>query len=180
MQETQVWSLGQEDPLEKETTIHSSIFDWKILWREEPGGLQPMGSQRVGHDWTTNAATTPPFWLSHPVSWHTILTMLCEYPLQCSGHLSLFLSFPLPLAWSTSTVTRSQQVPLLIIDILWFPLHSISRILFLKHHSGYVIPLVKNRSWLSIAWSCSFQSLFVHLFILRFPVTRGRFLQAKY
>ena len=44
---------GWEDPLEKETAIHSSILAWKILWREEPGGLQPMGSQRVGHDSVT-------------------------------------------------------------------------------------------------------------------------------
>ena len=45
MQETQVGSLGQEDPLEKEMATHSSILAWKIPWREEPGGLQSMGSQ---------------------------------------------------------------------------------------------------------------------------------------
>ena len=50
MQETQVRSLGQEDPLEKETATHSSIHAWKMLWTEEPSGLQSMGSQRVGHD----------------------------------------------------------------------------------------------------------------------------------
>ena len=50
MQETQVQSLGWEDPLEKEMAIHSSIIAWKIPWTEEPGGLQSMGSQRVGHD----------------------------------------------------------------------------------------------------------------------------------
>ena len=49
MQETQVRSLGQEDPLEKEMATHSSILAWKIPWTEEPGGLQSMGSQRVGH-----------------------------------------------------------------------------------------------------------------------------------
>ena len=48
--ETQVPSLGQEDPLEKETAIHSSTLGWKIPWMEEPGRLQSMGSQRVGHD----------------------------------------------------------------------------------------------------------------------------------
>ena len=51
MQEMQVWSLGQEDPLEKEMETHSSIFAWKISWTEEPGGLPFMGLQRVGHDW---------------------------------------------------------------------------------------------------------------------------------
>ena len=49
MQETWV-SLGQEDPLEKEMATHSSIPDGKIPWTEEPGGLQSMGLQRVGHD----------------------------------------------------------------------------------------------------------------------------------
>ena len=52
MQETQVWSLGWEDCLEKEMAIHSSIVAWRIPWTEEPGGLQSMGSHRVGHDWS--------------------------------------------------------------------------------------------------------------------------------
>ena len=50
MRETQVPSLDREDPLEKEMAIHSSSIAWKILWTEEPGRLQSMGSQRVGHD----------------------------------------------------------------------------------------------------------------------------------
>ena len=50
MQETWVKSLGREDPLEKEMAAHSSILAWKILWTEEPGRLQSMGSQRVRHD----------------------------------------------------------------------------------------------------------------------------------
>ena len=49
VQETRVPSLGQEDPLEKEMATHSSILAWKIPWMEEPGGLQSMESQRVGH-----------------------------------------------------------------------------------------------------------------------------------
>ena len=50
MQETQDRSLGWEDPLEEETASHSSILAWRIPWTEEPGGLQSMGLQRVGHD----------------------------------------------------------------------------------------------------------------------------------
>ena len=50
MQETWVQSLGREDPLEKEMATHSSILAWRILWTEQPGGLQSMGLQRVGHD----------------------------------------------------------------------------------------------------------------------------------
>ena len=48
--ETRVQSLGWEDPLEKEMATHSNILAWKIPWTEEPGGLQSMGLQRVGHD----------------------------------------------------------------------------------------------------------------------------------
>ena len=50
IQETQVRSLGQEDSLEKEMATHSSTIAWKIPWMEEPGKLQSMRSQRVGHD----------------------------------------------------------------------------------------------------------------------------------
>ena len=50
MQEMQVWSLGQEDPLEKEMPTHSSILAWRNPQTEEPGGLQFIGSQRVGHN----------------------------------------------------------------------------------------------------------------------------------
>ena len=50
MWEKQVRSLGQEDTLKKEMVTHSSILAWKISWTEEPGGLQSMGSQRVGHN----------------------------------------------------------------------------------------------------------------------------------
>ena len=50
MQETQVQSLGQEDPLEKGMATHSNILAWRIPWTEEPGGLKSVGSQRVRHD----------------------------------------------------------------------------------------------------------------------------------
>ena len=53
MQETWVQFLGWEDPLEKEMATHSSILAWEIPWTEEPGGLQSMELQRVGHDWAT-------------------------------------------------------------------------------------------------------------------------------
>ena len=50
MPETRVGSLAWEDPLEEGMAIHSGILAWKIPWTEEPGGLESMGSQRVGHD----------------------------------------------------------------------------------------------------------------------------------
>ena len=52
-QETQVQSLGQGDPLEKEMSTHSSTLAWETPWTEEPGRLQSMGLQRVGHDLST-------------------------------------------------------------------------------------------------------------------------------
>ena len=58
--ETWVQSLDGEDPLEKEMATHSSILAWRIPWTEEPGGLQSIGSQRVGH----YLATKPP-----PIPW---------------------------------------------------------------------------------------------------------------
>ena len=68
MQETWVQSLGQEDPLEKEMATHSSILAWRIPWTEEPGGLQSMGSQRVGHDWVTSLS----LYLNY--LWYTYIT----------------------------------------------------------------------------------------------------------
>ena len=59
MHETWVQSLGWEDPLEKEMATHSSILAWRIPWAEKPGGLQSMGSQRVGHNWVTFTFTYP-------------------------------------------------------------------------------------------------------------------------
>ena len=58
MWETRVRSLGWEDPLGKEMAIHSSTIAWKIPWTEEPGRLQSMGSQRVGHNRATSLQTS--------------------------------------------------------------------------------------------------------------------------
>ena len=57
MQETQVRSLGREDPLEKGMATHSSILAQRIPWTEKPGGLPSIGSQTVGHDWRDLART---------------------------------------------------------------------------------------------------------------------------
>ena len=69
MRDTQVRSLGQEDPLEKEMTTHSSTLAWKIPWMEEAGRRQSMESQRVGHDWATSlfwvVFVIVPFGFSH-------------------------------------------------------------------------------------------------------------------
>ena len=58
MQETQVWSLDQEDPLEKWMATHFSVLSWRIPWTEKPSRPQSMGSQGVGHDWATKHTCT--------------------------------------------------------------------------------------------------------------------------
>ena len=60
MQEMQVQSLGRKDPLKEEMSTSSSILAWEIPWRKEPSGLQPMGSQRVGHDRATEHSLRNP------------------------------------------------------------------------------------------------------------------------
>ena len=82
-QETWVRSLGQKDPLEKETAIHSSILAWRIPWTEKSGELQSIVLQRLGRDWATNVFTFgenigySPSWLSK-VLIHSIVRGECE------------------------------------------------------------------------------------------------------
>ena len=71
--ETRVWSLGWEDPLEKEMATRSSILAWRIPWTEEPGGLQSMGSQRVGHDWATSLQFFHFKWLFLHIECETVI-----------------------------------------------------------------------------------------------------------
>ena len=91
IQETQVLSLGQEDPLEKGMATHSSILDWRIPWTEEPGGLPSMGSQRVRHDWVINTFTSLQR-LKCPRRVKPVVNaqwMLCQQKRDWSDHASL-------------------------------------------------------------------------------------------
>ena len=76
MQETQVQSLCWEDLLEKEVATHFSFLTWEIPWTEEPGGLQSMGLQRVGHDWVIKQQhinrSDHPLWEANPLEWVAI------------------------------------------------------------------------------------------------------------
>ena len=98
--QTWVWSLGQEDPLEKGMATHYSILDWRIPWTEEPGGIQSVGSQRVGHSRATNTNTTPVYiygnglnlehWKQHMLArmWskrnaHTLLVRMQKWSSSC-------------------------------------------------------------------------------------------------
>ena len=95
MQETQVWFLGQEDPLEKEMAIHSSILAWKIPWTEESGGLQFLGLQRVRHNWATNTRLDS-------VQFSSVQSLSCvqlfatPWTPACQASLSITNSWSLP------------------------------------------------------------------------------------
>ena len=91
MPETRVRSLGQEDPLEKEMAIHSITLAWKIPWTEEPGDLQSMGSQRVGHDWATSLSYTERDRPTGVDRGEAQRKILC-----CEMALISFLNFPKP------------------------------------------------------------------------------------
>ena len=85
MRKTWVWSLGREDPLEKEMVTHSSILAWRIPWTEEPGRLKSTGSQRVGHDW----AMLYGYFTFYPFDgwWVLELFLLTDYYEECSYEL---------------------------------------------------------------------------------------------
>ena len=94
MQETWVWSLGWEDPLEKGMATHSSILAWRIPWTEEPGRIQFIGYQRVGHDWVTFSSSHVWMWeLDYKENWApknwcfwtVVLEKTLESPLDCKG-----------------------------------------------------------------------------------------------
>ena len=101
MQETCVQYLGQEDPLEKEMTTHSSILAWRILWTEDRGGRQSLGSQRVGNDWATLHTQAAPV--------QSILLALCT-PLMARHHTSgLLLVISLTLPSCSGTLSLSNR-----------------------------------------------------------------------
>ena len=89
VQETQVWSLGGEDPLEKGMATHSNILAWRTPWTEESGGLQTTGSQRVGHDW-----------LSYTFTFHFAVVLPNHEFNSLHGELSLCLWFALGIQLS--------------------------------------------------------------------------------
>ena len=103
MWETWVWSL--EDPLEKGMTAHSSILAWRIPWTEEPGGLQSMGSQGVGHEWSnlahTHAMITPMALLLWGVNEITYIQLLA-----LGRHTDLVSPGPLPI-----NITQAESEP---------------------------------------------------------------------
>ena len=135
MQETGVWSLGQEDPLEEEMATHPSALVWKIPWTEEPGGLWSIGLQRVRHNWAQahtymcickpllvwkvfilNSPSISQQWfssLSQPKQWKIVLT-------HCFWSSSLF-TFHWPLELPTWILPPSLCLKAAISSTSWNP-----------------------------------------------------------
>ena len=119
VRETWVWSLGWEDPLEMGMATHSNILVWRILWIEEPGGLQSMGSQRVRQDWATTTVskmllhTTEKSFMKGRVNWrrkfhcclisrnyHSNAKLHCHHPDQpAASNIKARLSTSKGLRW---------------------------------------------------------------------------------
>ena len=91
IRETRIWSLGREDPLEKEMEIYSSTLAWKIPWMEEPVRLQSMGLQRVRHNWATSLIT------------HEILGKMRPFHAQIN---SLYHSSSNNILWESKTAHK--------------------------------------------------------------------------
>ena len=144
IQETQVLSLGREDPLEKGMATHSSILDWRIPWTEEPGGLRSMGSQRVRHNWVINTFTSLQR-LKCPRRVKPVVNaqwMLCQQKKDWSDHASLL-----------NGASRGESSPLCIL----VPLDSTMR----KPCPGHsIIPEEGNRwSAFELLWLVTMPSL---------------------
>ena len=99
-----VRSLGREDPLEKEMATHSSTLAWRIPWTEEPGRLQPTGSQRVGHDWATSLVT-----LLHPARFLYLLMIWGFIPSLKKSLKTLFEMAACDFQAINTPITESAQ-----------------------------------------------------------------------
>ena len=122
--ETQVWSLGWKDPLEKRMATHANILAWRIPRMEEPGGLQSKELQRVGHDWATEHAPSPdslPRGLIFTFCWSQF------------SHLSLNFWDSLELA-----------SPAPICSLLTITLHAAARVIFLSHIHTHAATMIKT------------------------------------
>ena len=107
MQETWVRSLGQEDPLGKEIATYSSTLAWKIPWTKEPGRLQSMGSQRVGHDWATLLSLFFDWWWLQATFWRNQREEKGNIKRGSQEEGGLLWSQPAPISWECLSHKRS-------------------------------------------------------------------------
>ena len=146
MQEMQVHSLGREDPLEKEMATHSSFLAWEMLWTEEPGGLQSMGSQRVRHDW--ELSTTE------------VVLRLTNNPFKFKNSCFLCISFCIV------------SIAMLLRSLSFFSIESnllsiLSIVLFIPRSSTWIIFLKNDLFVYFLVFDCTGLSLDVSFLWLR-------------
>ena len=142
MQETRVWSLGQEDSLEKEMATHSSTLAWKIPWMEEPGRLQSMELQRVRHDWATSPSPCPLSQWCHPTISSSVLPYSsCPQSFPASGSFPVYWLFPsgdqtVGALTSASVLPMNSQgwYPLGMTGLITLPPKGLKSLL--QHHSS--------------------------------------------
>ena len=171
--ETRVRTLGWEDPLGKEMAIHSRTIAWKIPWTEEPGRLQPMGSQRVGHDWATSLHSTSLHFAQTHVHWvsdaihpsHPLFSP--SLPLNLAQHQSLFQwvysshQVVKYYSFSLRNSPSSEYSVLVSFRMEWFDLLGVQGTLksLLQHHSSKV----------SILWPSLWFNPHIHTWLLEEP-----------
>ena len=136
MQETRIQSLGREDPLEKGMATHSSIPAWRIPRTEEPGGLQSVGWQRVGHDWATNTTRV-----------HDMLLPCCVFILIINHHHPL--SFVFCLFFFAQEIVLGRYCGATVISNPGFlPSGSSHRKRWLDDKANDLIEETQRRKWL--------------------------------
>ena len=134
MQETWIQSLGQEDPLKKEMATLSSFLAWRISQTEEPGGLQSMGLQTLGHDWVTNTQTHHFIYDSpykHKKRAAYVLESHVKKFSKNSFKLYAFFDFPINLFFSNSYQVLHLNVFKSIIRYISFLFHSSTTLIHL-------------------------------------------------
>ena len=152
IQDTQVRSPGQEDPLEKEMTTDSSILAWRTPWTQEPDGLQYMGSQRVGLNSLSNFQLTAQDWGSSVATWieHLTDTQLEKRPHCCYFRLGLFFFTAAGSFSPNRSVAHAQECwPWLPWEL---PFHSSVRSMTFRHGpvSWSSLARVKGKATLSL------------------------------
>ena len=163
----QVRSLGGEDLLEKGMATHSSILAWRIPWAEEPGGLQSMGLQRVGHDWATNNTYTVD--LQRCVSFRCTakwISCVCISSVQSLSRVRLFATPWISGHQASLSITNSQSLlRLTSIESVMPSSHLIlCRPLLLLSPIPPSIRVFSNESTLHIRWP-KYWSLYIYIII---------------
>ena len=147
MPETRVWTLSQEDLLEKEMATHSSILAWEISWTEEPGGLQSMGSQRVGHDWATHylSISWPKLCLNVLFTGGQFMPLSCPVTWEVIPQFSTGRGMKCLLSDPTTDISKQKHFECLFPTIFWNPFPTGKSLSCLLHHFSMPVPQLLSK-----------------------------------